>query len=521
MSKKLNIDKDLIIQLSKSIQGNITELARKYCEIKEIEFTDSYRMKISKILAKDGVSNTNTKIKDTEEFKAAEKNKVDKSKKVFFVTYAQNNTGIHSALFDNMEVLAKKYKASIIVNAGVYHNPNSDQNKKYDTTWHKRLIPYLASNDQKLHKYLRIITDANVIPTATNPLRGFEAITGEESSIIGHPRQHMDSVPTLPGQKNKFLFSTGAITKPNYRKARVGKKAEFNHQMGFLVVEILDKNNFVARHVSAKPDGSFMDLDNKVKDGKITKGTFDTIVLGDTHLGYEDNQMLSEVKEIAKKTKTKHVIFHDILDGHSVNNHIKDDYIHQAILEKKGLNSIENEVNYMIDWLDQWIPFKPVIVASNHDDRLDRWVRSFSSIKDVKNAFKVNEYRQVLLEERAPKGLVAYEIDKVFKGSVITLGRNDSFKRKKFELALHGDLATNGSFGSINAFRKLNTKIVTAHSHTVRTLDGAYVVGITCQEDHGYNKGIGSWQKSIGVINEFGKFQHMLYTDSNKFTNLM
>jgi len=518
---KLNIDKNLVLALSKGFKGNITELSNKYCQVKEIDHNDSIRRGVSNILKKSGVNKKLSNALESKELSEAKKRKVSKKNKVFFVTYAQNNTVIDKNLLDNMEVLAEHYGAEILVNAGVYSNPNSSNNKDYSTTWHKRLIPYLTSNDQKLHKYLRIITDANVLPTASLPLRGFEGITGEESSIIGHPRQHMDSVPTLPGQKNKFLFTTGSITKPNYRQARVGKKAEFNHQTGFLVVEILDKHNFVARHVSAKEDGSFMDLNNKVVGGKISKGKFDTIVLGDTHLGYEDQDMLDEVKEIATLTNTKHIVFHDLIDGHSVNNHIKDDYIHQAILEKKGLNSIYQEVNYMLRWLEQWIPFNPVIVRSNHDDRFDRYVRSFSSIKDTKNAFKINEYRQVLLEERAPKGLIPYEIEKFYKDKIITLGLNDSFKRKGFELALHGHLSSNGSKGSANGFRKLNTKVVVAHTHSIKTLDGVYVVGITCHEEHGYNAGISSWQKSIGVINEFAKFQHMMYTDNNQFTSLM
>lgn len=521
MPKKSKLDKELIFILRKTIKSSIKELAIKYCDLKDITYDDNIRRSISSVLSKEEVSTTSIKVKDSKEYKKAEKKKADKSKKIYLVTYAQNNTPINKTLLDNMEALAKHYNAEILVNAGVYLNPGSDSNKDYATTWHKRLIPYLCSNDQKLHKYLRIITDANVLPTASDPLRGFEAITGEESSIIGHPRQHMTTIPTLPGQTPKLMFTTGAITNCNYRKSRVGKKAEFNHSMGFLVVEVLDKVNFVARHVSAKSDGSFIDLNTKVEGGKITKGTFDTIILGDTHLHYEHVPMLDEVKKIAKKTKTKHVVLHDIIDGHSVNNHIADDFIHQALNEKKGLNNIEEEVNYMLRWLEGWVQFNPVVVAANHNDRFDRVVRSFKSIKDIKNAFKINQYRQVLLEEKAPKGLIAYEIDKHFKGDVITLGRNSSFKRKGFELALHGDAAANGSRGGLNAFTKLNTKIVVAHSHSPATKNGTYVVGITCHEDHGYNTGISSWMKSIGVINEFGKFQHLFYANNNKFSNLI
>ena len=84
MSKKLTIDKRLILSLNKTIKANITDLAKKYCEVLNVEYTDTYRRTISKILSKEGLSITTTKIKETEEFKKAEKNKLDKNKKVFF-----------------------------------------------------------------------------------------------------------------------------------------------------------------------------------------------------------------------------------------------------------------------------------------------------------------------------------------------------------------------------------------------------------------------------------------------------
>ena len=46
-----------------------------------------------------------------------------------------------------------------------------------------------------------------------------------------------------------------------------------------------------------------------------------------------------------------------------------------------------------------------------------------------------------------------------------TLGRSDTYKVKGFELSQHGDLGISGSRGSIQQFRKLNTKIVVGHSH--------------------------------------------------------
>lgn len=481
----------------------------------------SFGRAIRKLLEKEGYGDLSKQLKASAVYKDAMNAKTSQSKKRFLISYAQNNTPILENLLDGMEKLAELYDAEILINAGAYTNPHSEVNEIYKTIWHKRTVPYLISNQQNIHKYLTIITDANVLPTAEMPLRGFEGITGEESSIVGHPRQHFQVVATLPSQKEKLMFTTGSVTLPNYRKARVGKKAEFHHVMGFLVVELLDDENFVARHVSADENGDFNDLCFKWKNGKITQDAkWDTIVLGDLHLGLEDKDMLSETLRLMEIMKPKHTMLHDLFNGKSVNHHAQKDFVHQVLMEKNNTNSIAQELQYMKTWLTNWIDWGLVVVASNHDAWLDKWVRLGQGQKDVKNAILFNEFQSVLFNEQAPKGLIPYIVDKEFGDRITTLHANDSFKRQGFELGAHGDRGANGGKSSPTTFKKLNVKIVAGDKHQPYTLDGARGVGVSTVLDHGYNLGLSSWVQSHGAIGDNGKFQHLIYS-GGRFTDLI
>ena len=188
--------------------------------------------------------------------------------------------------------------------------------------------------------------------------------------------------------------------------------------------------------------------------------------------------------------------------------------------EKYGTNCVQTEIDYMLGWIKEWEKFGLVVVPSNHNDWLDKWVRLGQGAKDIKNAFIFNKFRNTLFQEEAPKGLVAKVIDDVFSKTVKTLHRNDSFKVKGYELNNHGDLGANGAKGTSTTFKKLNVKIVSGDKHFAYSLDGAHGVGISTVKNHGYNRGLSSWVQSHGVINGNGKFQHLLYSN-NKFTKLI
>jgi len=55
--------------------------------------------------------------------------------------------------------------------------------------------------------------------------------------MLVNPRVHMKSLPVLDVECPKMLFSTGAITTPNFTDSRSGRISEFHFVYGFVVVE--------------------------------------------------------------------------------------------------------------------------------------------------------------------------------------------------------------------------------------------------------------------------------------------
>lgn len=502
---------------------NATDVTRKYAKDKGIEFSVYLARAIQRIIKSEGYHIDSVDPKTSLQFKKAQRNVLNSKKKNYIITWAQAKTEIHTELWANMHKYAKFTDAEIIVIPGTYLNPNKSESKKEfrEWAWDERLDKYLYATESVVHNHLTMIADTDVLPTAKRPLNSFHSVTGIESCVIGHPRQHMNIVPTMKNSRRKFMFTTGAVTVPNYRRARVGKEANTHHKMGFLFVEHLSKDNFVARHVEAEDDGSFQDLCFRVQTGKkkIKNCAWEAMIFGDTHLSKEDRELLKESRRLIDKIGCKRTVWHDLFDGYSINHHQMKDYVEQVIKTRKGLNLLDVELEMNMDFIKDWLDTDMVIIPSNHPDWLDKWVRFNQGAKDVSNAHLFNKFQSILFEEKAPKGLYAYLIEEEFGDSITCLHRDDSYQVCGMELNNHGDLGSNGAKGTPNTFAKLNTPIVSGDKHYPYTLDNAYGVGLSSVLDHEYNKGLSSWAQSNGVILDNGKFQHLLYFEG-KFTNL-
>jgi hypothetical protein len=352
---------------------------------------------------------------------------------------------------------------------------------------------------------------------------GFEGITGESSCILGHPRVHLKSLPVLEGNPHKVLMSTGAVSIKNYTDSGAGKKGEFHHTYGFVIVEVKDENVFFARQVTAKEDGSFIDLYFKVDEGRVSKiDSVSALVLGDTHVANIDVDVDKVTKKLVKKIKPKTIVVHDIKDGESISHHDLKDPIELYRKHLEGRDLLKKEVDLTLDWLGSMIETAPtseiVVVRSNHDDFVDRWIKNADWKKDIKNSVEYMEYARLLLTNEAPNGIVPYLINKKFP-QVKTLDRDDSYKMNNWQLAVHGDVGQNGSRGSLEQFSKLNTKMVVGHYHAPERIDGSLAVGTSTKLRLGYNIGPSSWMHSHVIIHENGKAQHILFFNK-EFTTL-
>ena len=290
-----------------------------------------------------------------------------------------------------------------------------------------------------------------------------------------------------------MMFTTGTCTHPNYSDSKAGKKGEFHHVYGFVIVEIDSPQTFFIRQITALKNGSFYDLNNQVVNGKVSKTSeIDVAVLGDIHVGDHCPLVNKQQMALLDTLRPKYTMIHDVFNGHSVNDHDKDDPIKAYELEKSGLNSLSGEISDMFVWIKSMLKYNLVFVSSNHNDWLDRYIKSKDWKRSIKNAPTYIQCADILLKGLAPKGLIAYFIDNEFGRKVRTLGRDESFRVNKWELSQHFDVGVNGSRGSLGQFRKMSTKMIGGHSHTPSRTDGVLYVGTSTKLRVGYNIGASS-----------------------------
>ncbi len=474
---------------------------------------------IQKWISKLGI--TEKALTESPQYIRAKERKFDKKKKRFIITWAQNDTPVHEDFVVNMEAYAREIDADIHVIAGRYKNPTSVfADKSYDT-WSDRIAGYLDANRHEVHKHMWIMSDVKIQPTAVDPMTGLQGMSGINSCVFGSPKVHMETIPVLEGNLPKMMMTTGACTLKNYTDSKSGKKGEFHHTLGFVVVEIKDSNTFFARQVTATDDGDFCDLYYKVEDGEVSKiNSVAAAILGDLHYGQHDERVISKTLELFKNLKPEHVVLHDVFDGLSINHHESKDPFIQYQREMDGSNSLRSEVDAMLNGLKSFEDYNVVIVRSNHDDFLDRWLKGtdWRKASTMKNSIEYMEYSALLLKGQAPNGVIPYLIKEKYP-KYKTLGRSDSFVIKGWELGQHGDIGSNGSRGSLLQFRKLNTKMVVGHYHSPGRKDGALAVGTSTKLRVNYNIGPSGWLQSHVIIHQDAKAQHINFI-KGEFTTL-
>jgi hypothetical protein len=371
------------------------------------------------------------------------------------------------------------------------------------------------------------MSDIKIQPTATNPMSGLQGMSGINSCIFGSPKMQMETIPVLDGGKPKMMLTTGSVTVMNYTDSKAGKKGEFHHMLGFAVVEIKDNDVFFVRQVSADDKtGDFTDLYFRVSNGEVSRvDSIAAIVLGDLHYGHHDQEVLDKTHELLSVLTPNHVILHDVFDGNSISHHELKDRFVQYGKEIHGTNSLQNEVDAMIKGLKEFEKYKKVvIVRSNHDDFVDRWLTNEDWKKQptTKNSLCYMEYSAMLLKQYANnpynvKGVIP-EIINMHYPNFITLSRRDSYRVLNWELGQHGDVGSGGSRGSLLQFRTLNTKIIVGHYHSPGRKDGAMAVGTSTSLRVGYNLGPSSWLQSHVIIHNDGKAQHINFINGEYTT---
>jgi hypothetical protein len=461
-------------------------------------------------------------VEESEQWKLAQVKEHNKKKKRFLISSAQNETPIHKKMLANMESYAKFIGAEILIVPIRYKNPTSVFEDSEHDNWSPEIEQYLCANRLDLHKYLTLLGDIKTQATSSNPLVGMESISGEASCIIGSPRMHMLTVPVIDSQKPKLMLTTGSISMKNYTDSKIGKSSEFHHTYGFVVVEIENDDIFHVRQVTTEENGNFQDLFFKINNNKITKiKSCEGIIPGDIHLGETDEVVMNAVFKLTKQINPKNFLCHDLFTAYSINPHEAHDAFSLIARHQNKTNILKDEIDNMLSWLGNLKKIykgKIVVVYSNHDDMLTRYIKNTDFKKDIGNALEYLKLANALANGKAPKGLVAYLINEEHP-DIKTLGIDESYKVLDWELGIHSHLGANGSKGSIQQYRKLNFKCVIGHGHAPKRLDGCVMTGVCTPLRVSYNHGPSGWLNAAVILHDNSKTQ-IVNIIEGKYTTL-
>lgn len=437
-------------------------------------------------------------------------------KAVYLITSAQNNTHVHNGFWQNLLAYQKHLGATLYISQFTYNKstygekevkPGTKESDDYGKLWYAaEILPFSYNERLALTRNLILCGEVNIIPTAIHPLSGFENYTGRASGIFPHAKQVMESVASL--KEAKLLYTTGACTLRNYLQKKAGQRAEYAHAYGCLIVEIEDDGNWFVRQVRATEDGSFQDLDRFVYAGSVTKGNpVEAIQWGDIHLDQIDpvvRKMNWGNGGILDSLSPRYQLMHDTLDFLSRNHHeakdphrLFDKYVNQqddvAAEMSRAAVFLTNE-SYRSGT-------KTIVVESNHDAALTRWLRESDFRFDPKNA-EFFLKAQAIIYGCIRKGKKVNALKELMQEMGVKdatfLDADASFSILGIECGLHGHFGSNGSRS--NNFTAIGQRVNVGHSHSARIRGDQFTAGTCSKLRLSYNRGPSSWTHSHIVI---------------------
>lgn len=216
-----------------------------------------------------------------------------------------------------------------------------------------------------------------------------------------------------------------------------------------------------------------------------------------------------------KKLNPKNVVMHDLFDGYSINPHVAGKRLLLSKMANEGILSLKGELELLKDevTLLSKIARNVVIVASNHDDFINRYLEKGAYVKHPYNSDMAHE-----LWGQKVKGanVLEYYVNNRSKtplNNVKWLKVDESFKVAGVELGQHGDRGANGAKGSISSLESAFVKCIVGHSHTPEILRNVAYVGTSSYLQLDYNKGASSWMQAHALVYEDGTFQIVNFID--------
>lgn len=443
----------------------------------------------------------------------------------FILSSAQDESLVHEGFVSNLEAYAEWLgNCQILIGGFTYSKRLFEDHDARTGVYHKRITQYISNDQWRIGNRLLFCGEMNTNPTAVNPLSGFEVYTRDKWGVFPHAKVQLQAIATAKFAPTKQLMTTGCVTLPNYIPMKAGIKASFHHQIAAVLVELMPDGSFFCRHLIAdglaENEGGFYDLDRRIENGEVATGhRVEALNYGDIHhekldptvalstWGYDvEVGKTIAAENLLDRLRPRHQFFHDLSDFAPRNHHnIKDPHFlfktHQS-----GTDNVEEALMGCSSFLRETRRdfCRSVVVQSNHDNALLRWLKEVDYRTDPVNALfflecQTSYYRQMADGVGDPpifeQVLRDFQTDAL--SGVAFVSEDDSYLIcSNIECAMHGHLGANGARGNPRHFTRMGSKSNTGHSHSPQIVDGAYVAGVSGKLDMSYNRGLSSWDHS-------------------------
>jgi hypothetical protein len=442
----------------------------------------------------------------------------------FIFTAAQNDGQLHEAFWQNLQAFALHVGAEIVVGPLTYETSWWSETNTAARDYPVELHPHLCFGQLAVGDDFVFAGEMNTIVTASQPVSDLMTYSRNRWAVFPHAKRQLKSVPsTDPNEQAHQVMTTGMVTKPKIIPRKAGIKSLFHQVIGAVLVEFDERSRVFCRQLTANEDGSFYDLDRRVAGGVVTTGhRAAALVAGDVHLrkldplnslatfGFAPGHTVRNKGSLLDTLNPHHVVLHDIFDNETRNHHHLGDSAYSYELAIRGRDSVSEEIGDVGDFLlslhspDR----KTIVVESNHDIGLERWVREGRYRNDGANTMLGLRLETAYMRHReavaqaldlalpTPRfSLLQHALLTTYIGSAEEVEwAYDGTSRllDGIEIGHHGFRGTNGSKGTVQGFMRTGRKMTIADKHSPEIAEGCYVAG--CMNLHqGYNKGPSSW----------------------------
>lgn len=424
----------------------------------------------------------------------------------YVVTAAQSNTKAHPFL-RTLIAYCKSTDSELII-LPIYYGVNPDEDVIW---WDEDVSPYLCFKLLELGSTVKVLGDLSNTATAVNPLSGLKAIAKGKTTIIGSTTLMKENIAVAPTLRPMTLWATGCVTNENYRRRKkTGYKADFHHTHSAVRIEIRDNVHHIRTLCGNSGNGDLIDLGVKyTKQGKQNSVSFDA-TWGDLHVGQTCNlTRAAGIELMMSMGLPDHLILHDVFDGEQVNPHevhnpfAKFNHIYGDLNQELDMNYLE-----LLD-LSELANKQVIVVNSNHDDFLNRWLVR-TDWRKLDNRKTAQTYLNAAL--LASKGELGsfFQYEMVNRGlapeKVRFLKESEDFQTSGIQHGYHGDKGASGSRGSIKSFAPLGKSNI-GHSHSSGIYNGCWQNGTFTKLILGYMKGLNRCDNTLIFTYQDGKRQ--------------